>query len=121
MFLKFQYHITVIFEAYLTLLFVFDGSLQHFENKDLSIPQWGVLTNGINWIIKDFKTNKWLIRIPKRSVLKRRGNIKSYLLIRIKFFFNNYYQSNKFVKRILPMPLKEKLKEILDLFEFNLR
>ena len=91
------------------------------ENKDLSMPQLGVLTNGIKWIIKDFKTNKWLRRIPKRDVLKRRGKLKSYFLIRITNFFKNYYLSIKFVKRILPKPLKEKLKKILDLFEFNLR
>ena len=35
----------LFFEDYLILLFVFDDSLQYFENKDLSIPQWGVLTN----------------------------------------------------------------------------
>ena len=91
------------------------------ENKDLSIPQFGVLTNGINWIIKDFKTNKWLRRIPKRSELKRRGQLKSYFLIRITDFYKDYYQSINFLKRIIPMPLKEKLKKIIDLLEFNLR
>lgn len=91
------------------------------ENKDFSMPQLGVLTNGINWIIKDFKTNKWLRRIPTRSVLKRRGKLKSYFLIRITDFLKNYYQSIKFLKTILPMSLKEKLKKVLDLIEYNLR
>jgi len=91
------------------------------ENKDLSIPQFGVLTNGLNWIIKDFETNKWLRRIPQRGILKRRGRFKTYFLIRITIFLKNYYQSIKFVKRILPMSLKEKFKNLFDLIEFNLR
>ncbi len=38
-------------------------------NDDDSIPRYGVLTNGIKWVIKDFKENKWLTYIPTKKQL----------------------------------------------------
>lgn len=51
------------------------------ENKDLSSPQFGILTNGFKWIIRDFKNRKWLKYIPNRRELKSSLNLNRYLAI----------------------------------------
>jgi len=61
------------------------------ENLDYSIPQFGILTNGYDWIIKDFKHNKWLKEIPNKKVIKYRSNFIFYVTFRILKVFNYFY------------------------------
>ena len=80
------------------------------ENLDYSVPQFGILTNGYDWIIKDFKNNKWLKEIPSKKVIKYRSNFIFYFTFRIlKVFnyFNPYFSSNIFTRLISNNKLME--------------
>jgi hypothetical protein len=79
------------------------------ENRDLSLPEFGALTNGIEWIIRDFKNEKWLRSIPNRKFLLSRANLKGYILIEIIEKIKNYYRLFKLTK-ILPAFIKKSLK-----------
>ncbi|GAH06339.1 unnamed protein product, partial [marine sediment metagenome] len=73
------------------------------ENLDYSVPQFGILTNGYDWIIKDFKNNKWLKEIPSKKVIKYRSNFIFYVVFRILKAFNyfySYFSSYLFTKLI---------------------
>lgn len=48
------------------------------ENRDLSFPQYGILTNGYEWVIRDFKNQYWLKYIPSRRELKSSLNLGKY-------------------------------------------
>lgn len=70
------------------------------ENDDLSLPQFGLLTNGVNWVIRDLKNRKWLKRIPTRNALKSRVNLKVYIIIRIIHMIKHYFKTYKLNKLI---------------------
>ncbi len=53
------------------------------ENLDYSVPQFGILTNVYDWIIKDFKKNKWLKEIPNKKIIRYRSNFISYVVLRV--------------------------------------
>ncbi len=42
------------------------------ENADFSLPQFGLITTGLEWLIYDFKNRRWLKQIPNRKLLKTR-------------------------------------------------
>lgn len=67
------------------------------ENYDLSLPQFGLLTNGVEWIIRDFKNRRWLKNIPTRRNLKSFFNSKNHI-IRLFYYFKNNYKRLKFDK-----------------------
>jgi len=73
------------------------------ENLDYSVPQFGILTNGYDWVIKDFKKNKWLKEIPSKKVVKYRSNFIFYFIFRILKvlnYFNSYISSYIFSRLI---------------------
>ena len=53
------------------------------DNIDLSIPQFGILTNGFDWIIRDFIHQKWLTSIPNKKSLKSMVNRLKLQIIKI--------------------------------------
>ena len=61
------------------------------ENLDYNPPQFGIITNGNEWIIKDFKYNKWLRDIPSRKVIKSRLDFNSYFILRMLYYLDEYY------------------------------
>jgi len=87
------------------------------ENVDLSLPQFGLLTNGFEWIIRDFKNRKWLKTIPTRKDLKGRLHLTSYLVLKIIRHVKNYYRLFKFPELIPFFNIKENLKALFDHLE----
>lgn len=86
------------------------------ENLDYNPPQFGIITNGNEWIIKDFKYNKWLREIPSRKVIKSRLDFKNYFILRMLYYFDEYYTLYNLTKiihkdwiRKLIKPLYKKL------------
>ncbi|MFX1311241.1 MAG: glycosyltransferase [Promethearchaeota archaeon] len=67
------------------------------ENYDLSLPQYGILTNGSNWLIRDFKKRRWLNKIPNRKELKNIFNTK-HAFKRRYFFLKELYKKHRFEK-----------------------
>ena len=70
---------------------------------DYSVPQFGILTNGYDWIINDFKNNKLLKEIPNKKIIKYRSNFISYVLLRVLKtlnYFYTYFLSFMFIKLI---------------------
>jgi hypothetical protein len=69
------------------------------ENIDYSHPQFGILTNGNEWIIRDFKNYKWLNCIPNRKALKSKINFLKFISQRIIIFIKKGEYS--FILKIL--------------------
>ncbi|MHA1374798.1 MAG: glycosyltransferase family protein [Promethearchaeota archaeon] len=91
------------------------------ENEDSSLPQIGVLTNGKQWIIKDFKNNKWLKNLPSRNTLKNLANIQSFVIIKFIQKIRNNYQRYELGKILLFFNLKRYLKLFYDRIEKIIR
>lgn len=91
------------------------------ENIDLSLPQFGLLTNGIEWIIRDFKNRKWLKTIPTRKDLMARLHLRSFIVLKIIQYVKNYYRLFKFPELIPFFSIKENLKALFDNLEKILR
>lgn len=86
------------------------------ESLDYNSPQFGIITNGNEWIIKDFKYNKWLREIPSRKVIKSRLDFKNYFILRMLYYLDEYYTLYNLTKiipkdwiRRLIKPLYKKL------------
>jgi len=62
------------------------------ENADLSIPRFGIVTNGIQWVIYDFKNKIWLKRLPIHDILNTKINILKYLFLRIIYRAKKIYK-----------------------------
>ena len=73
------------------------------ENQDLSFPQFGILTNGYEWVIRDFKNRYWLKHIPSRRELKRCLNIKKYFAKITIYYFIDFLSRFKmgFIRNIV--------------------
>ena len=84
--------------------------------RDSNLPQFGILTNGSNWIIRDIKNKKWLKDIPNRDMLKILLNVKRYLMLKIIFHIKKYSQILN-LNEINPLGIKNKIPES---FKFSL-
>ena len=82
------------------------------ENIDLSLPQYGVLTNGFKWLIHDFKNKKWLKSIPNRKTLKANLNLKSYFFLKIINRIKNYYDLFNLKKILQQLKIRNYLKQL---------
>lgn len=72
------------------------------ENPDSSLARFGIITNGIDWIIRDFKNNSWLSSIPTQKEIKSLLNIKSDYFHRIILKMMKYFEYlNILFKRII--------------------
>jgi len=91
------------------------------ENIDLTLPQFGVLTNGFEWIIRDFKNRKWLKILPTRNDLKARLNAKSYFILKIIQLFKNYFRFFNFHKKLPSIIIRKNLKILLNYSENIIR
>jgi len=91
------------------------------ENEDSSLPQIGVLTNGKQWIIKDFKNNTWLKNIPSRNALKNLANIQSFVIIKVIQKIRNSYKRYELGKILPFFNLKRYLKLFYDRIEKVIR
>jgi len=91
------------------------------ENEDSSLAQIGVLTNGKQWIIKDFKNNKWLKNFPSRNTLKNLANIQSFVIIKFIQKIRNNYQRYELGRILLFFNLKRYLKLFYDRIEKVIR
>jgi hypothetical protein len=91
------------------------------QNEDASLPQIGVLTNGKQWIIKDFKNNKWLKNIPSQNTLKNLANIQSYVIIKVIQKIRNNYKRYELGKILLFFNLRRYLKLFYDRIEKFIR
>ena len=87
------------------------------ENEDASLAQIGILTNGKQWIIKDFKNNKWLKNIPSRDTLKNLANIHSFVIIKVIQKIRNSYKRYELGKILPFIKLKRNLKLFYDRIE----
>lgn len=86
------------------------------ENYDLSLPQYGILTNGFEWIIQDFKDRRWIQKIPNRKILK--STLSSITSIsRFYYFFKNFYWRFR-LEKLFP---SKSYKETLRFFFFKLK
>jgi len=85
------------------------------ENLDYTVPRFGILTNGYDWIIKDFKNNKWLREIPNKKIMKYQSNFISYVVLRILKTLNYYYPGFLSFNRtkIISNGKKMKIKKII--------
>jgi len=81
------------------------------ENIDGSLPQFGLLTNGLEGIIYDFKNRTWLKNIPNRKALKSRVDFKYFIIMKIIIIIKSFYQSTNFYN-IVPLRIKIELKKI---------
>ena len=94
------------------------------ENEDNSMPEYEILNNGKQWIIKNIKKKKWVKNIPERAELKRTANIKMLFLIRGMNLIKKYYRAylKRSVLRIKNRSIVlKRIKQILDKIELNLR
>jgi len=91
------------------------------ENLDLTLPQFGLVTNGMDWIIRDFKDRKWLKELPTRKDLKARLNLKSYMILRIIQYAKNYYRLFQFTNKIPFFNIKKYLKLFFNYMEKIIR
>ncbi|MFX1419558.1 MAG: glycosyltransferase [Promethearchaeota archaeon] len=72
------------------------------ENADLSVPQFGIITNGIQWVIYDFKNRTWLKNLPNQVILKSTIPVLKY------FFLRFIYRCKIFYKGWLSSRIKSK-------------
>lgn len=91
------------------------------ENLDTSLPEFGLLTNGYEWLMRDFRNNKWLKNFPTRKLVKKRSNLKSFIILRLIIFTKTHYRFFNLTKIIPLFCLKIYLKSIYDKFDFLLR
>ncbi len=81
------------------------------ENFDYSLPRFGVLTNGYECVIRDFKKEKWLKNIPHRKALKSRINLPIVFFIYLNKIIEKLIKKYKLSKiNFLKVPIKKKLK-----------
>ncbi len=76
------------------------------ENIDLSIPNFGILTNGNKWVIRDFINRKWLKTIPNRRVLKSHLNLNKYSIMKIMRYLKTCYIKYNFAKIVYSLKIK---------------
>jgi hypothetical protein len=81
------------------------------ENIDSSIPQFGILTTGVDFVIRDFVNKKWLSSIPDIKLLRSRANLVRYNLKKLIALFDKYGFSklNTLIKLINNIKLIRKL------------
>ena len=91
------------------------------ENIDLTFPQFGLITNGKEYLIRDFYKKIWLQDIPTRKALKSRMNRKSFLFIRTLTAIKNFNQKYNLTKNLPFYKFKKNTKNFLDFFEDSLR
>ncbi|MFX0072853.1 MAG: hypothetical protein ACFFAO_17385 [Candidatus Hermodarchaeota archaeon] len=70
------------------------------ENIDQDMAQFGILTNGNEWIIQDQKEKKWLKEIPRRKALKARVNFIEIIKLKIKKILQDLNKKFKILKFI---------------------
>lgn len=64
------------------------------ENFDSTIPSIGVITNGIQWIIKDFENETWLKRIPTRKELRAQLELLNPYFFKLRYYiYNNCHRT----------------------------
>ena len=91
------------------------------ENIDLTFPQFGLITNGKEYLIRDFYKKTWLQDIPTRKALKSRMNIRSFLFIRTLTRIKSINQKYNLTKNMPFFKFKKNIKAFLDFFEDFLR
>ena len=55
------------------------------DNVDYEMPQFGIITNGIDWLAKDFKNKKWLYSVPTYQDLKSNLKLKDIIMFRFNY------------------------------------
>lgn len=94
------------------------------ENFDLSLPQYGLLTNGFEWVIRDFSKRRWLNRIPNRVDLINKFKLR-YKIKRIQFYIKKMYKEYNFKKLFIIKNLEKHFRfffiKVVKKFRYKLR
>jgi len=65
-----------------------------YENFNFILPRFGILTNGKEWLLRDFKFHRWLKNIPSRKFLKASLNYRKAIVLLI----INWFMKSNFLK-----------------------
>lgn len=87
------------------------------DNIDITVPNFGILTNGNDWIIRDFHSRKWLKNIPSRKAIKARNEQSKYIIIKLLKSIQYYYRKVNLNRLFKIIKIKRYLIITTDLFK----
>lgn len=98
------------------------------ENYDFSLPQFGLLTNGYDWVIRDFKNRRWVSSIPTRTEsieMLNSNNIIKKVYLFIKQVYKDYELEKLFLIpnlecyfRHFLINIEERFRKLFNLLKF---